>query len=121
MTKDLPSSLSANHPDTIPLINPLDVVNAMIHLRTQVAELEQQIQTLQPTFVAACFAINMEKISLEHAIISRRLTPGQWAYSPNIIEQKDLLKHLKQQFHQTHEPISGREIMWAIKLILTPV
>lgn len=101
------------------LLNPTDIVDAMIELRIQLREIEEQIQALQPAFFTACLALNTDKIALQRATISRRLTPGQWAYSANIVEQEDLLKQLKQQFQQTHEPISGREVTWAIKLLLT--
>lgn len=121
MRADLPSPLTNSHPDTPHLIQPLDVIHAMIDLRAQVAELELQIQTLQPTFGAACLALNTDKISLERAIISRRLTPGRWAYSNDVVVQEDLFKLLKKQFQQTHEPIAGREVAWTIKLILPTV
>jgi hypothetical protein len=100
------------------LLDPLDIINAMIDLRAQLAELEQQVQSLQPAFYAACAALNQEKISTERAIISRRLTPGQWAYSSEIVEQEDWLKHLKSQFKQAHEPIKGREVYWLVKLLM---
>jgi hypothetical protein len=90
----------------------------MIDLRIQLAQVEQQIQALQPAFFAACLALNSEKIILQRAMISQRLSPGQWAYSPTIIEQENLLKHLKHLFKQSHEPISGREVTWSIKLLL---
>jgi hypothetical protein len=118
---DLPSLLTDNHPDTPHLIEPQNVIHTMIDLRAQVAELELQIQTLQPTFSAACLALNTDKVSLERAIISRRLTPGRWAYSNDVVVQEDLFKSLKKQFQQTHEPIAGREVAWTIKLILPPV
>jgi hypothetical protein len=118
---DLPSPLTDNLSDTPHLIQPLDVIHAMIDLRAQVAELELQIQALQPTFGAACLALNTDKISLERAIISRRLTPGKWAYSGDVVVQEDLFKLLKKQFQQTHEPIAGREVAWTIKLILPSV
>ena len=91
----------------------------MIDLRAQMAELEQQIQGLQPAFFAACVALNTDKIALSRAVITRRLTPGQWAYEHDIVEQEDLLKILKRQFQETHEPIAGREVTWAIKLLIT--
>ncbi len=53
------------------------------------------------------------------AIITRGLSPGQWAYSSDILEQEKLFKQSKRQFQQSHEPISGREVIWAIKLLLT--
>lgn len=121
MKADLPSPLTDSHSGIPHLIQPLDVIRAMIDLRAQVAELELQIQTLQPTFGAACLALNTDKISLERAIISRRLTPGRWAYSNDVVEQEDLFKLLKKQFQQTHEPIAGREVAWTIKLILPSV
>jgi hypothetical protein len=117
---DLPSLINS-HPDTTNFIQPLEVINAMIDLRAQVAELDLQIQALQPAFNAACLALNTDKISLERAIISRRLTPGKWAYSNDIVVQEDLFKLLKKQFQQTHEPIAGREVTWSIKLILPNV
>ncbi len=103
------------------LLDPLDVINAMIDLRAQLAELEQQIQALQLAFYAACLALNTDKIELERAIVSRRLSPGKWDYSDDIVEQEELLSHLKKQFQQTHEPISGREVTWAVRLLLLTV
>lgn len=94
-----------------------EAIESMIDLRIQLAQVEQQIQALQPDFFAACLALNSEKISLQRATISRRLSPGRWAYSPTIIEQEDLLKHLKHLFKQSHEPMSGREITWSMKLL----
>jgi hypothetical protein len=99
-------------------LDPLEIINEMIDLRTQLAELEQQVKALQPAFYAACAALKQEKILTERAIISRRLTPGRWAYSPEIVEQEDWLKQLKSQFHQNHEPIKGREVYWLVKLLM---
>ena len=115
MSTDFNRALVTNDPTQ--LINPIDAINAMVDLRVQIAELEQQIKALQPAFKAACVSLNTDKITLERAIITRRLTPGQWAYSDNILEQEDELKRLKRQFQQTHEPLSGREVTWAIKLL----
>jgi hypothetical protein len=90
----------------------------MINLRAQVAEVDLHSRALQPDFSAACLALNTEKISLERAIISRRLTPGRWAYSKDVVVQEDLFKWLKKQFQQTHEPSADREVAWTITLIL---
>ncbi len=100
------------------LLDPFDVINTMIHLRSQLAELEQQIQAIQPAFYAACVALNTDKIEMERATISRRLSPGKWDYSDDIVEQEELLSNLKKQFQQTHEPISGKEVIWAVRLLL---
>lgn len=99
-------------------LDPLDVINAMIDLRTQMAELERQVKALQPAFYAACALLNQEQIATERAIISRRLTPGQWDYSPEIVEQEDWLKLLKSQFQQAHEPIRGRDVYWIVRLLI---
>jgi hypothetical protein len=104
---------------SIDLLNSTEILNAMIELRIQLREIEEQIQALQPAFFAACLALNLDKIALDRATITRRLTPAQWAYSANVLEQETLFKQLKQQFQQTHEPIAGREVIWAIKLLLT--
>lgn len=100
------------------LIDPNEVINTMIDLRIQMAELELQAKLLQPAFFAACLALNTETINLERAAISRKLTPGLWDYSLDIIDQNNLLKELKLLFRQTHEPVGGREVTWAIKLLL---
>jgi len=118
MSKERSKFLDSTSSNLAQLPSPIEIINAMIELRIQLYELEQQIQALQPAFFAACLALNTEKIALKRAIITRKLTPGQWRYSPDISEQEDLLKQLKHQFQQTHEPTSGREVIWVIKLLL---
>ena len=115
---DLPDELLVNPTE---LLDPIEIIETMIDLRIQLSQLEQQIQSLQPAFFAACLALNTEKIALERAIITRRLTPGRWTYSPDIGEQEALLKQLKRQFQQLHEPTSGRDLTWSIKLLLATV
>jgi hypothetical protein len=100
------------------LLNPFDVIDRMIELRIQLQDLENQISSLQPAFFAACLLLNVEKIERTRAVITRRLTPGQWTYSIDILEQEGFLKQLKKQFHQDHEPSGGREVTWAMKLLL---
>lgn len=118
MTLDPHNTLNTPPVNSTALLSPSEIINAMIELRIQLAELEQQIQTLKPAFSDACLALNTDKIELERATITRKLTPGQWAYSEEILAQENWLKQLRTQFKQTHEPISGREVSWAIKLIL---
>jgi hypothetical protein len=119
MVLDRNNTLNTNQGDSTEFLNPNQVINSMIELRIQLAELEQQILALQPAFFTACLALNTDKIAFERAIITRRLTPGQWAYSSDILEQEALFKQLKQQFQKAHEPTGGREVIWAIKLLLT--
>lgn len=119
MILDRNNTLNTNQVDSTDLLNPHQAINTMIELRIQLAELEQQIQSLQPAFFAACLTLNTDKIAFERAIITRRLTPGQWTYSSDILEQEALFKQLKQQFQKSHEPTGGREVIWAIKLLLT--
>ena len=57
-------------------------------------------------------------IERERAIGKRRLTPGKWLYDSDITERERLLKALKQQFQQDHNPVSGRDTIWMIKLLL---
>ena len=115
----LEDTLKTPLPHSTNLLNPIEILDAMIELRVQLRAIEEQIQALQPAFFTACLALNTDKIAHDRATISRRLTPGQWAYSAEVLKQETLFKHLKQQFQQTHEPISGREVIWAIKLLLT--
>lgn len=100
------------------LLSSADVIETMIDLKIQLHQLEQKIQALHPAFSAACLLLNTEKITRQRAIISKRLTPGQWAYSADIVEQESLLKQLKQLFQQDHDPIKGRGLCWVIKLLL---
>lgn len=118
---DIPGSLPVNSANSTHLFDPIEIIDAMIDLRIQLSQLEQQIQSLQPAFFAACLALNTDKISLERAIITRKLTPGQWTYSPQIGEQEAVLKQLKREFQQLHEPTSGRDVTWTIKLLLATV
>ncbi|MEP0920124.1 hypothetical protein NC981_25350 [Leptolyngbya sp. DQ-M1] len=110
----------ASHSTTInlDLFNPIDVIEAMIDLRIQLEQIEIQIDALKLAFYGAYTTLNAEKIERDRALIIRRLTPGQWTYSPEVLEQELLFKQLKQQFHKAHEPTSGREVIWAVKLLL---
>jgi hypothetical protein len=93
------------------LLDPLEIINAMLDLRTQRVELEEQIKALEPAFYAACVTFDLEKISLDRATISRRLTPGLWDYSADILEQENLLKQLRQQFSKPmNRPAAGKFI-----------
>lgn len=95
----------------------VDVINQMINLRIQLADLEHQIDTLKPAFFAACAEQGNNQVELERAIITRRLTPGKWAYPDHITQQEKQLKLLKEEFRQSHEPTTGREIIWSVKLV----
>jgi hypothetical protein len=110
-----PTSLAATEID---LLDPFELIETMIDLRIQLAQIERQIQSLQPAFFAACLTLNQAKIERHRAIISRKLTPAQWTYAVEILEQEALLKQLRKQFQQDHEPTGGRETIWIIKLLL---
>ena len=101
------------------LVNPIDIIERMIDLRYQITELEQQLQALRPAFFAACLTFKQDTITLERATIQRRLTPGKWQYDSDITDQERFIKALKQQFQQDHDPISGREVIWMVKLLLS--
>jgi hypothetical protein len=109
------TAIDASTPD---LLDPIAVIDAMIELRFQFAQLERQIQQLQPVFFAACLTLNQAKIDRSRAIISRRFTPAQWTYDGDVLAQDALLKQLRKQFQQDHEPSGGREMTWMIKLLL---
>ena len=81
MILDRNNTLNTNQVDSTDLLNPHQAINTMIELRIQLAELEQQILALQPAFFTACLALNTDKIAFERAIITRRLTPGQWTHA----------------------------------------
>jgi hypothetical protein len=118
MRLNLATSAPTSTDPTSILSDPSEVIDLMIELRIQLSKLEQQIQALQPAFFAACLSLNTNKINHDRAIISRRLTPAQWTYSSEVLDQEALLKQLKLLFQQDNEPTRGREISWAIKLLL---
>ncbi len=99
---------------------PSDVIDQMVALRIQLAQLETQIEALKPAFFDACATQEASQLQRESAVIFRRLTPGQWNYPSDITEQEQRLKQLKQRFQQTHEPVAGREVSWSIKLTPQP-
>jgi hypothetical protein len=98
-------------------LKPPEVIELMIDLRIQQAELEQQIQALKPFFFDACTQQNTDRIHNERALIYCRLTPGQWNYPSDIVHQEQQLKQLKEDFKLTHEPAAGREVSWTLKLL----
>jgi hypothetical protein len=61
-------------------LSPNEVINLMVSLRLQRAELDDQIETLQPSFIEACAALGISQLELEQALIFRQLTRGQWDY-----------------------------------------
>lgn len=75
-------------PIAIDSLTSADVINQMINLRIQLADLEHQIDTLKPAFFAACVEQNNNQFELERAIITRRLTTGKWAYPDHITQQE---------------------------------
>lgn len=99
------------------ILKPTEVIQQMINLRIQLAELEDQIEALKPAFFTACATQGDNQFEQEGAIITRRLTPGKWAYPDRITAQEKQLKLLKEEFRQSHEPTTGREIIWSVKLV----
>jgi hypothetical protein len=98
-------------------LTPAEVIELMIDLRIQQAELEQQIQALKPAFFDACTQQNTDRIKNERALIYCKLTPGQWNYPSDIVDREQQLKQLKLDFKLTHEPAAGREVSWTLKLL----
>jgi hypothetical protein len=65
---------------------PSDVIDQMVALRQQLAQLESQIEALKPAFFDACATQEDSQFQHEQAVISRRLTPGKWDYHSDLIE-----------------------------------
>jgi hypothetical protein len=108
------------------VLNPSEVIDLMIDLRFQSAALKHKINTLKPAFFAAYTQYNTIQVKHDvrvsfaelHAAIFRKLTPGKWNYPHHILEQEQQLKNLKLEFQKTHEPISGRDITWSVRLLI---
>lgn len=95
----------------------LAIVDRMIELRLQLAAIEQEIDTLQPAFYAACAALSEDRIDTPRAIITRRRTPGRWLYPLSVTTVEETLNQQKLRFQKENEPVSGRELIWAIRLV----
>jgi hypothetical protein len=93
-----------------------NIIEQMIDLRIQQSAIEKQIEALKPAFYEACNQQDIDRIENGRALIYWRLTPGKWDYSYNIIEHEQKLKQLKLDFQETHEPVTGREVSWVIRL-----
>lgn len=102
---------------TTDALSAAEVIEQMIDLRIQQAQLEQKINALKPAFFDACTQQTTDLIRNERALIYCKLTPGQWHYPNDIILQEQQLQQLKQEFRENHEPAAGREISWALKLL----
>jgi hypothetical protein len=74
------------------LTQPNEVIDQMVALRTQLAQLEAQIEALKPAFFDACAAQAVDQFQHPQAVIYRRLTPGKWDYPSDLIEQEQRLK-----------------------------
>ena len=92
------------------------IIEKMIDLRIQLEAISQQIKDLKPAFIEACEEQDSDQIHHEQALIYCKITNGTWIYPTNILKQQEKLKQLKQDFQATHEPHTGREISWVIKL-----
>jgi hypothetical protein len=108
------SSISQN---SSKILTPNQAIERMIDLRIQQADLEQQIQALKSAFFEACNQQDTDHIENGRAFIFCKLTPGKWNYPTNIINHERKLKQLKKDFQDNHEPDTGREVFWVIKLL----
>ncbi len=118
MKLDAHPPTTATESPTFDFLNPIEVIDAMIELRIQLVQLQQQIQDLEPAFFAACLMLNQARTARERAIISRKVTAAQWTYDADVLAQEALFKQLRKQFQQDHEPTGGRDITWMIRLLL---
>jgi hypothetical protein len=98
-------------------VTPSQIIEKMIDLHLQQDEIEQQMKVLKPAFHEACHQLSNDQIDTDRASIHFRITPGKWDYPIDIINQDRHLRLLKKHFRDTHEPISGREEYWLIKLV----
>jgi len=108
---DLNLIASAPQTHSADVLDPFEIIDDMVDLRIQMAQLEQQIRELQPLFFAACFRLNQAKIDRSRAIISRKLTPAQWTYTAEILDQEVLFKQLRNSN-------SKFDIIWAFQRFL---
>jgi len=65
---DLNLIASAPQTHSADVLDPFKIIDDMVDLRIQMAQLEQQIRELQPLFFAACFRLNQAKIDRSRAI-----------------------------------------------------
>jgi hypothetical protein len=97
---------------------PEQIIDRMIALRIEQNKITQKINTLQAQFFEACHAQNTDQIQHDQALIYKRITPGKWTYSSDILAIEEELKAKRKEFQQSHEPTAGREETWGIRLLL---
>lgn len=69
---------------------PSDVIDQMVALRKQLAQLEAPIEALKPDFFDACAAQAVDQFQHPQAVIYRRLTPGKWDYPSDLLQQAEV-------------------------------
>jgi hypothetical protein len=69
---------------------PSDVIDQMVALRKQLAQLEAQIETLKPAFFNACAAQAVDQFQHQQTVIYRRLTPDKWDYPNDLLQQVEV-------------------------------
>jgi hypothetical protein len=101
-------------------VTPSQIIEQMIDLQIQLKEVERQIQKFTPTFHDACHQLTgdqIDRIDTERASIHFKTKAGKWEYDLEIDNVERHLRQLRKEFRDTHEPISGREEYWSIKLV----
>jgi len=93
-----------------------EIIQQMIQLHIQRKHIKEQIEALNPLFYEACETQNSDRFQLEQASIYRHVSKGYWTYPNDIVEAEERLKQLKEDFKKTHEPSSGRNNGWALRL-----
>lgn len=93
-----------------------EIIQQMIQLHIQRKHIKEQIEALNPLFYEACETQNSDRFRLEQATIYRNVSPGSWTYPSYIVEVEERLAQLKKEFKETHEPSSGRNNGWKLRL-----
>ena len=93
-----------------------EIIQQMIQLHIQRKHIHEQIEALNPLFYNACETQNSDRFRLAQATIFRNVSKGSWTYPSYIVEAEERYKQLKKDFEETHEPPSGRNNGWKLRL-----
>jgi hypothetical protein len=101
----------AAKPETLDV---MPIIEHYVRLRKMEKRLQKKIEVAYDKFAAAATAIEADGMEVAKAKIQLSRTPFQWSYSPKIVKAEKVLKELKANFQETHDPSGGGEPVWKV-------
>lgn len=97
-----------------------EIVLKAVSIKAKIAALEAEYTEMKASLFKACDklvkGLESPRIDTDDAVLVRSSTRGTWKFSAAITKLDNEVKAMKKVYQLKHEPISGREPMWIIKL-----